>query len=385
VDRSSILRASTIFVHYLLSGGNQSQSQAIAVIDNLEGKMPPEYKSIKRMRNLEERARVVEKLLILRAQLDEEIPKKTATDTLLLATWNIREFGNNKSDESLQYLAEIISRFDLVAIQEVARELDGLKKLVSMLGHNWDYIVTDSTEGTAGGGERMAFVFDKCKVFFDKMAGELVLPYTKLIESGDKKLQFARTPFSVAFGANWFQFVLTTVHILYGSSKKEDPQRVKEIAALAEFLKERAKKENANYILLGDFNIFKTSDATMKALEKGGFYIPQAIRQHPSDLGRTKHYDQIAFKLRLDDNMPVFTEGNQRAGAFDFSKSVYRPEDLDLYRGYFDKKNVEGKTEAEIKEYYLTYYRTFQMSDHLPLWIELKIDFSTEFLKKIIN
>jgi len=345
--------------------------------------MPPEYKSIKRMKNDTERKRIAEKLLVLRAQLDEEIPKKTATDTLLLATWNIREFGNNKSDESLHYLAEIISRFDLVAIQEVTRELGGLKKLVSLLGQNWDYIVTDCTEGPAGGAERMAFVYDKCKVFFRKMAGELVLPYTKLIESGEKKLQFARTPFTVSFGANWFQFVLTTVHILYGSSKKEDPQRVKEIAALAGFLKERAIKENENYILLGDFNIFKTSDATMKALESGGFYIPQAIRQHPSDLGRTKHYDQIAFKLRLDENMPVFTEGNQQAGAFDFSKSVYPPQDLDLYRGYFDDKNVVGKTEKEIRDYYLTYWRTFQMSDHLPLWIELKIDFSTEFLNRI--
>ena len=345
--------------------------------------MPPEYKSIRRIKDPVEKARIVEKLLVLRAQLDEEIPKKTATDTLLLATWNIREFGDNKRDESLHYLAEIISRFDLVAIQEVARDLGGLKKLVKLLGQNWDYIVTDSTEGTAGGGERMAFVFDKCKVYFRKIAGELVLPYTKLIESGDKKLQFARTPFSVAFGANWFEFMLTTVHILWGSSKKEDPQRVKEIAALAEFLKERAKKENENYILLGDFNIFKTSDATMKALEKGGFYIPQAIRQHPTDLGRTRHYDQIAFKLRLDENMPVFTEGNQRAGAFDFSKSVYRPQDLDLYQRYFADEYVVGKTEQEILEYYRKYYRTFQMSDHLPLWIELKIDFSTEFLNKI--
>ena len=345
----------------------------------------PEYGTIKDIKDPIEKTRTVEKLLKLRRQLDDEIPKKTATETLILATWNIREFNNNRSDESLRYIAEIISRFDLIAIQEVSSDMGGLKRLVAFLGKNWDYIVTDSTEGDAGGMERMAFVFDKSKVFFRNIAGELVLPYNKLIESGEKKLQFARTPFSVAFGANWFEFMLTTVHILWGSGKKVDPQRLKEITAIAQWLKERARVEKENYILLGDFNIFKTNDATIKALEEGSFYIPQAIRNHPSDLGKTRHYDQIAFKLTRDQNMPVFNEDYQRAGAFDFSKSVYTPDDVDLYRGYFEKKNVDGRTKAQIKEYYLTYYRTFQMSDHLPLWIELKIDFSNESLKKHIS
>jgi hypothetical protein len=26
-------------------------------------------------------------------------------------------------------------------------------------------------------------------------------------------------------------------------------------------------------------------------------------------------------------------------------------------------------------------WRTFQMSDHLPMWVEIKIDYSTEYLK----
>ena len=31
--------------------------------------------------------------------------------------------------------------------------------------------------------------------------------------------------------------------------------------------------------------------------------------------------------------------------------------------------------------YYRTYWRTHQMSDHLPMWVELKIDYSREYLK----
>jgi endonuclease/exonuclease/phosphatase family metal-dependent hydrolase len=338
------------------------------------------YSTIKRIKDDSERNRIVEKLLLLREQLDRQIPAKTATDTLLLATWNIREFGDNRRNESLHYIAEIVSRFDLVAVQEVASNLDGLQKLVTLLGSNWDYIVTDSTEGTAGGGERMAFIFDRCKVFFRKMAGEIVLPQTKLIE---KSLQFARTPFCVAFQAGWFRFILTSVHIYYGTSANDNPRRVEEITTIAKFLNDRSKKDGENYILLGDFNIFDTTDATMNALKKQGFYVPDATQEVHSDLGKSKHYDQIAFKLKIDTNMTVFSEDKQLAGVFDFTENIYRPQDLDMYIEYFDEKYVKNQTEKKIQSYYLTNWRTFQMSDHLPLWIELKIDFSNQFLKNI--
>jgi hypothetical protein len=91
----------------------------------------PYYYPLGRL-NKTERLRTVDNLLSLRSRLDRDIPQKTATDTLLLATWNIREFGNNRRKESLHYIAEIVSRFDLVAIQEVAANRKGLiKKLLS--------------------------------------------------------------------------------------------------------------------------------------------------------------------------------------------------------------------------------------------------------------
>jgi len=342
----------------------------------------PSYRPLAKIQDTDERKRTIEKLLQLRRQLDRDIPAKTATGTLLLATWNIREFGDNRRAESLHYLAEIISRFDLVAIQEVSADLVGLQKLAALLGHNWDYIVTDSTEGTAGGGERTAFLYDKNKVFFRKMAGEIVLPEGKLI---DGKLQFARTPFCVAFQAGWFRFILTTVHIYYGTSSKDDPRRLAEIDTIAAFLAKRAKAEGENYILLGDFNIFNLGDATLAALEKQKFYIPDSIKEHPSDLGKTQHYDQIAFNLKLDSKMVIFSEQDQRAGAFDFTETIYPTEDLDTYRPYFDAKNTDGKTPKQIENYYLSKWRTFQMSDHLPLWVELKIDFSDQYLERVLK
>ena len=352
----------------------------------------PYYTPIKRMKDKEESNRIAEKLLILRDQFDRQIPQKTATETLLLATWNIREFGNNRRDENIHYMAEIISRFDLIAVQEVSKNLDGLTRLMTFLGPNWNYIVTDSTAGTSGGSERMAFLYDKNKVTFKNMAGEIVLP------KKNKKteiLQFARTPFCVAFQAGWFKFNITTVHIFYGeeSDKKIEERRLDEIKKAVDFLSKRSKEEDLSYILLGDFNIPNCKTDYMSALESKKFFVPDAIKEHPSNLAKSKHYDQIAFNIKLEPTMEIFDKKNQKAGAFDFSESVYPAEDIEIYRKFFTPESLiythpktkeqRPKTEKEIMTYYLSMYRTNEMSDHLPLWVELKIDFSNQYLEKL--
>src|SRR5436190_20670516 len=71
--------------------------------------------------------RTATRLLALRAKLDAEIPARTIGSNVLLATWNLREFDSPaygmRPDECLFYIAEIISRFDIVAIQEVREDL----------------------------------------------------------------------------------------------------------------------------------------------------------------------------------------------------------------------------------------------------------------------
>src|SRR5262245_19847684 len=128
--------------------------------------------------------RAADGLLRLRNQLKRELPPRNVAETLLLATWNLREFGRNQKygarlPESIQYIAEIVDRFDLVAIQEVHQNLNDLKRLMRALGDWWSYIVTDVTPGRSGNQERIAFVFDTRKVKFDVLAGELVLPPKK--------------------------------------------------------------------------------------------------------------------------------------------------------------------------------------------------------------
>jgi endonuclease/exonuclease/phosphatase family metal-dependent hydrolase len=341
--------------------------------------------------------RTLERLLALRAQLDGEIPPRDLFSNLLLATWNIREFDSpaygERVPEAMYYIAEIIDRFDLVAVQEVRRDLRALRRLCEILGGYWDYIVSDVTEGTSGNDERMAFLYDSRKVRFGGLAGELVLPPVETVNEAGEKVttpveQIVRTPLMCGFKAGWSDFILCIVHIRYGSSQAEDPQRVREIREVAEFLRGRTFDRTAwsrNLIVLGDFNIFKTTDETMKALTDAGFTVPEELQNLPSNAPKSKFYDQIAFRVRRD---RFGTTG--RAGVFDYYQTVFRDADEAVYaplmgESYLVTSHGDVRDEASKRRYYRTYWRTFQMSDHLPMWVELKIDYSDDYLQRRLD
>ena len=141
----------------------------------------PMYWQMKRWKSVD-RERTIDHLSALRMALAKSIPRRTASDTLLLATWNIRDFDSNKFrhgprlSESFHYIAEVIAAFDLVALQEVNEDMRPFERVMDLLGPTWRYIATDVTEGRSGNGERMVFVFDSNKVQFKHIAGEVVLP-----------------------------------------------------------------------------------------------------------------------------------------------------------------------------------------------------------------
>lgn len=348
----------------------------------------PNYYSLRRE---PKSARIIEGLQRLRAQLDAEIPQRSLDKTLRLATWNIREFDSpaygDRAADAYYYIAEIVSRFDLVAVQEVRRDLSALRTLMKHLGWQWRYLVTDTTEGEPGNDERLAFLYDTRKVRFTGLAGELVLPEIKKPDGTIVKVdQLVRTPFTAGFQAGWVELQLATVHILYGESAPDSPGRIAEIGALATFLAERSKDPKSaspNLVLLGDFNIFDRTDATMTALTDAGWSVPEPIRALPSgsNVARDKFYDQIAV-------LPIANRFHPAgpAGVFDFYKSVFRAEDRDAFvadmgTAYTKNSKGEPRTEAGKTQYYKTYWRTFQMSDHLPMWIDVMIDYSEEYLQ----
>ena len=133
-----------------------------------------------------EKKRVAGTLLKLREALEQHIHDAAdcecddSSTWLRLATWNIREFDSTKYgqrlEESFHYIAEIISAFDIVALQEVREDLDALKSVMRILRRDWTYIATDVTAGQSGNRERMVFVYNTKKVWFRNVVGEVVLP-----------------------------------------------------------------------------------------------------------------------------------------------------------------------------------------------------------------
>ena len=317
----------------------------------------------------EHRNHVANRLLALRNALREQVTEKKDVGELKIATWNLMHFGSSggyhRTPESLHYIAEIIDHFDLVSLQEVKRDLKQLKILLrEYLGDDWDYIVSDTTEGAAGNNERMAVLFRKKSVMFDRMAGEIMLPPDDSISAiagteDDEKLgkhrQLARSPYYLGFRAGWFKFKLCSVHIHYGAKGgKHRDIRIAEIAKLAQLLKQRSDDERAsevkfaksqrwdttpsaaNYILLGDFNIHDTKhDRAMNALLGNGFDVPKDIKGLSTNTGKDgEPFDQIALRL----NDARFEQG--AGGVFDFRRLIYRRRDSEFYRNTVNVKKL---------------------------------------------
>lgn len=370
------------------------------------------YADIRRFTDKAMRNRCAERLVAMRGSL-APLRARHKDSSILLATWNIRDFGASKFnpagrlDESFYYLAEIVSSFDLIAIQEVNRNLRDFDRLVGILGPRWRYILTDATEGTGGNGERMAFVYNSEKVWFRNIAGEIVLPSGQLVvpaaaieppgaltaaeaslvpnlaDSNPEQMlgqQFARTPFLVAFQAGWFRFNLCTVHIYYGEeSGPAMDRRIGEIKALVNFFARRQDAENKNvppqhaenYILLGDFNVVSPDHLTMQALKSRKFTVPEQIDGTRLE-NRDHFYDQIA--VRVTDPRFAILDG----GIVDIYEDVFTDEDFALYA---DRVPPRPKSRTEQERYQS--WRTWQMSDHKPLWVEVQTDFSEAYLQEV--
>jgi hypothetical protein len=173
---------------------------------------------------------VRDEVLGLRTALRAALPAKSLDRNLLIGTWNIRAFGDladtwtagpkdkvKRDRRALAHITEIVSHFDVVAIQEVKGNLRALRHMIKALGPDWGFILTDVTRGHAGNEERLAFVFDTRRVNLSGLACELVLSDEdiKVAGASDLARQFARTPYAVSFLSGGRTFILVTLHVLW--------------------------------------------------------------------------------------------------------------------------------------------------------------------------
>jgi len=285
------------------------------------------------------------------------IPAKS-NNRLLLATWNIANLGlQNRTDNEYKLIAELISWFDLVALQEVNDNLEGLRAIQKFLPKKYAAVFSDS----AGNNERMAFFHDLSKIKLLEKFGEVGVPPKDLkyiaIEGISNKYEgFDRNPFFCSFSAKNFKFLLTNVHLYFGSDSKSDKnRRALEAYAVARWADLRQKSKYSyvkDILVVGDFNIPKVEpgDVVYDALRKRGLQKPEHSTKIGSNLAGDKNYDQVMFfpgqtKDKLTGN----------SGIFDFDGAIF-------------KELWNNVSIAEFRAY-VRYY----ISDHRILWAEFKI------------
>jgi endonuclease/exonuclease/phosphatase family metal-dependent hydrolase len=305
-------------------------------------------------------------LIQLSNDLDLKIPSKRLDKNLLIASWNIRAFGNLTrkwdSDEadspkrdlhSVLCITEIIKRFDVIAIQEVKANIRALRDTLKLLGNDWSLILTDVAKGDSGNGERMAYIFDTRRVKLSGLAGELVVPneWINKISKNALDEQFVRTPYAVSFSSKNQTFILITLHIKYGKKSKD---RIKELKGIAQWLADWASSVNAyhqNLITLGDFNIDTRGDLLDDTFLSEGLYVPPQLQNKQvtrSIFNETKYYDQIAW-FNDNANIPNLSLEFVNGGNYDFVGKA-------LANRSISKRSL-----------------SYLISDHCPLWAEFKV------------
>ena len=256
---------------------------------------------------------------------------KQGGKTIRVASFNIEAFNAEKASNLrvMTVLAEVIRRFDVVAIQGICSVdqsvLSELVGLVNGSGHRYDFLV-GQRHGHNNSNEQYAFVYDTEHIDTDPRASYSVHDPSNLLH---------RPPLVGVFRVRGlpadraFTFTLINVHT--------DPNLVQEeletLITVYRAVRRDGRGED-DIILLGDLN------TDYEHLEKLGQIadLRPVNTKLPTNTRGTKQYDNILCHQRST------SEYTGRCGVLDF-----------------------------IREFNLTMEDALEISNHLPVWAEFTV------------
>lgn len=170
-----------------------------------------------------------------------------------------------------------------------------------------------------------------------------------------------------SFRAGNFDFIAMAQHTRWGDGT---PGRERELRALADWIKDRFDKrwaEDRDLIVGGDFNV--SGDKLYQALTSQGLKQPRSLARltagdkvlKGTNLEKSARYDQILYLPTMDDRRTL------AGGTLDFFVDDAHIEEL-----YPGKKLTRQAF-------------SFQLSDHLPLWVQLDTDIDGWRLDQIVQ
>ncbi len=354
----------------------------------------------KRLLSDNDKKRTIANINALKEGLLKEIPSKKIDTNLLLASWNIKNFGTikDRTAESLYYIAEIINAFDIVALQEINSDISHFNKVLRLLGSNWKHTISDVTEGNAGNDERFGFLYDSTRVSLSGLSGEIVISPETLNEHIIIS-QLKRTPTFTGFESGWQKFSIISVHLHPGESGNGDNRpsdqdiRKEEVRLLTEVIKKKLQRtsfEDSNIIVLGDTNLYKEDTDIVDLLYNIDFKESTGLEGKFTNTSLNQIYDRIFLNVHKYFELSIGEDGKEKGGVFNLFNYVYQ-DTVEVITEYKElmlahKDNPTTLTnDAKFKTYYNRYWKRNQVSDHLPVWIEIKTDNSASFLKSKLS
>jgi endonuclease/exonuclease/phosphatase family metal-dependent hydrolase len=246
-----------------------------------------------------------------------------------LVSWNIENFGKSKSTTEVNFIANTLNKYDIIAIQEVVAGYGGAQAVAMLAdelnrkGSKWDYVVSDPTSSSAYKTERYAFIWKTAVV-------------TKIGRPWLEKKYHAeidREPFYCTFEYKKNKFTVVNFHAI--TKSKQPETEIKYFKFLP------AVYPDLNLLFVGDFNC-PQSHTVFIPLKKMG-YQSILVNQKTSLKKAVKNNNYLASEF---DNMFYNTSAIKC-----INKGII---------SFYD--NFGSLKEARM------------ISDHIPIWFEFSIN-----------
>lgn len=242
-----------------------------------------------------------------------------------ILSWNIENFGKSKTASQLDFIANTVRDYDIIAVQEVVAGYGGAQavgKLAGVLnkkGSKWDYRISDPTSGNSYKKERYAFIWKIKKV---QLKGNTWL---------EKKYgqQIDREPYFASFEIDKKTITVVNFHAI--TKSKQPETEIKYFKFLPE------QYPNLNLIFAGDYNcpqshtvfnplkkmgyapVFQNQKTTLKQKCKGEiclasefdniFYSTNSLSHHNSGVILFyKKFNSLKAARKISDHIPIWME-----------------------------------------------------------------------------
>lgn len=175
-----------------------------------------------------------------------------------LVSWNIENFGKSKSEVEINFIANTLKNYDIIAIQEVVAGYGGAQAVARLAdelnrkGAKWDYTISDPTASSAYKTERYAFIWKTSRI---KKIGKAWLEIKH-------QVAIDREPYFCTFQYENKEFTVVTFHAITKTMQPET--EIKYFKLLPD------EYPRLNLLFAGDFNC-PESHTVFNPLKKMGY------------------------------------------------------------------------------------------------------------------